>query len=95
MKKLLQAIIILVWILGSCVPFKRLEEPVRMNYAFNFYDDCQPYPKSLVCNDYQLRNDTLYLFKVGYSEKKLYQRAVADMIFPPDWTWFIVKFDGK
>ena len=87
------AIIFLFLMITSCVPFKRLSEPVRMNYAFNFYDENSCQETEVLCNTYEVKNDTLYLYKAGYYTRRLYQRAVSNMIFPPDWKWYIVEPD--
>ena len=94
MKKLLQtitAIIFLFLMITSCVPFKRLEEPVKMNYSINFLDFDSPESANILCNRYEVKNDTLYLYQAGFYTKRLYQRAVSNMIFPPDWKWYIVE----
>jgi len=66
-------------------------EKVEMNYAvyISHNDINEGY---ILCNDYRMNVDTIWLFNSGYSSYKVNQVYTADMIFcGKDYSWHIIK----
>jgi hypothetical protein len=66
-------------------------EKVNMNYAvyISHNDIDEGY---ILCNDYRMNVDTIWLFNSGYSSYKMNQTYTADIIFcGKDYSWHIIK----
>lgn len=89
MKKLL--VLFVIVIIGfSCSPYQRLKTPVTMKYSVNLEDH-----GSILCRDYKVCADTVFVFDAGYNKNLKKQHYVADCKFIGKWNMMIVLLKDK
>jgi hypothetical protein len=85
-----KSLILILIALASCTPFKWVDKPVKMNYAVNVYTEQWMLMGYVLCEKYEVKNDTLYLLNAGYYKRLRNQRSVCTMLMPSYWKYTIV-----
>ena len=77
--------VLLIAVSASCSPYQKMREPVQMNYAITIADH-----GSILCRDYRIAKDTMFLLDAGYDARKTKQRNVSDIKMVGDWDYMII-----
>ncbi len=89
MKKLF-VLFAIVLIGFSCSPYERLSKPITMKYNINLEDH-----GTILCRDYKVLADTVFVFDAGYYKNLKKQHYVTDCKFVGKWNMMIVLIDEK
>lgn len=84
MKKLFVFIFLMIGVFG-CSPYKELKNPASMNYCITIANH-----GSILCRDYRITVDTMFLFDAGYYERQIQQKHVSDIKMVGNWDYMII-----